>query len=151
MSESSLILDFVNQNPARRWGLRELEELKGEITAELQGEINNMERVAFSRLLEQVARQLSDQELHVNNIRARLGRPRSTEDALFRGAANIVDLLLEPESAESAIGDLEERYRRRVKIDAAHAKRWLIIQVGWLAFGRAMELLGRFSAARAGK
>jgi hypothetical protein len=78
-------------------------------------------------------------------------RADPAESLLFRRMANFIDLLLEPESAESAIGDLRERYRQRAETDAAHAKRWLIVQVGWLAFERAMQLLGRFSAARAGK
>jgi hypothetical protein len=77
--------------------------------------------------------------------------PMSPEGDFFRGLANFVDLVLEPDSAESAIGNLDELYRRRVVTNPGHAKRWLVAQVIWIAFGRAMELLAKFSAARAGK
>jgi hypothetical protein len=70
---------------------------------------------------------------------------------LFGRIQQFVDLLLEPESAESAIANLDELYRRRLAKNPGHAKRWLVAQVGWIVFGRAMELFGRFSAARAGK
>jgi hypothetical protein len=70
---------------------------------------------------------------------------------LFDRIQQFVDLILEPDSAESAIGNLEELYRRRLAVNPGHAKRWLIAQVGWLMFRRAMELLRTFSAARAGK
>jgi hypothetical protein len=72
-------------------------------------------------------------------------------DRLFQWFGNFIDLILEPESAESAIANLDELYQRRLTRNPVHAKRWLIAQVGWIALGRAMELLSKFSAARAGK
>ena len=70
---------------------------------------------------------------------------------LFDHVQQFLDLILEPESAESAIANFDELYRRLLATNPRHAKRWLIAQVGWLVFRRAMELLRMFSAARAGK
>lgn len=70
---------------------------------------------------------------------------------LFNGVANFLDLLLEPEAAENAVGNLAELYVRRLAVNPGHAKRWLIAQVVWIVFGRAMDLFGRFTRARAGK
>ena len=72
-------------------------------------------------------------------------------DRGFSGAARLIDLILPPDAAESVIGDLGEQYSRRVKADAAHAKWWLFAQVVWIVFGRAMDVVARVSAARAGK
>jgi hypothetical protein len=70
---------------------------------------------------------------------------------LFETLANVLDLLLEPEAAEDAIGNLAELYARRVAVGPGHAKRWLVAQVIWIIYGRAMDLFGRFMRARAGK
>jgi hypothetical protein len=75
----------------------------------------------------------------------------SKEARWFQSFARLIDLILEPDSAESAIANLDEAYRRRLATHPGHAKRWLIAQVVWIVYGRATELLGTFSAARAGK
>ena len=74
-----------------------------------------------------------------------------TEARWFQSLARLIDLLLEPDNAESAIANLDEAYRRRLATHPGHARRWLFAQFGWIVFGRAMELLRTFSAARAGK
>ena len=70
---------------------------------------------------------------------------------LFQGTAMLLDMILEPVSAEDAIGNLAELYASRVAVNPGHAQRWLIAQVFWIVFGRAMDLFGRFMRARAGK
>ena len=70
---------------------------------------------------------------------------------LFRSAAQFLDLLLPPESSESAIANLAELYGRRLATNPGHAKRWLVAQVVRIIFGQAMAVLRTFSAARAGK
>ncbi len=74
-----------------------------------------------------------------------------TDARLPGSAANFLDLLLEPEAAEEAIGNLSELYERRLVVNPGHAKRWLVAQVVWIVFGRAMDVFGRFMRARAGK
>jgi hypothetical protein len=78
---------------------------------------------------------------------------RSVERAerLFGTLANFLDLLLEPDAAENAIGNLAELYLRRLATNPRHAKRWLFAQVLWIIYGRAMDVFGRFVKARAGK
>jgi hypothetical protein len=62
-----------------------------------------------------------------------------------------LDLILEPDAAEDALGNLAELYARRLAVNPSHAKRWLIAQVVWIVYGRAMDVWGRFTTARAGK
>jgi hypothetical protein len=69
----------------------------------------------------------------------------------FNTLAKFIDLILESDKAESTIGNLAELYARRLRADPSHAQRWLVAQVGWIAFGRAMDLFRRFMRARAGK
>jgi hypothetical protein len=69
----------------------------------------------------------------------------------FNTLAKFLDLILEPDEAESTIGDLAESYARRLWADPGHAQRWLVAQVGWIVFGRAMDVFRRFMRARAGK
>lgn len=75
----------------------------------------------------------------------------SPDGVFFLRFANFLDLALEPDSAESAIANLDELYCRRVATNRGHAKRWLLAQVIWIVFGRVIELLAKYSAARAGK
>jgi hypothetical protein len=149
MSRSNLMKFVIKGFPkVEQWSLREQEQLERRLRAELErGESVDVGK--FVAALHRASRQ--GLRIGRDPFRLESREQRSTEDGLFRGAANIIDLLLEPDDAESTIGDLAERYRLRVETNPAHAKRWLIVQVGWLAFGRAMELLARFSAARAGK
>jgi hypothetical protein len=70
---------------------------------------------------------------------------------LFNTLAKFLDLILEPDKAESAIGNLAELYERRLRADPVHAQRWLVAQVGWIVFGRAMDVFRRVMRARAGK
>jgi hypothetical protein len=70
---------------------------------------------------------------------------------LFNTLAKFLDLILEPDKAESTIGNLAELYERRLWADPRHAQRWLVAQVGWIVFGRALDLFRRFMRARAGK
>jgi hypothetical protein len=81
------------------------------------------------------------------------GREQEQEEAQreFNWVASVLDLLLEPDTAEEAIGDLAELYVRRRAVNPGHAKRWLIVQFLWIVFGRAMDVFGRFMRARAGK
>src|SRR5208337_2399540 len=76
---------------------------------------------------------------------------RSTEKSvrLFNMAADFLDLLLEPDAAESAIGNLAELYLTRFAANPRHARRWIIAQVLWITYGRAMDVFGRFTRARA--
>jgi hypothetical protein len=98
-------------------------------------------------------------EIETDSLSFRLPSASWTENSaidpsaarLFHRLERFIDILLEPEKAESAIANLDELYRRRLELDGGHAKRWLIAQVGWIVFGRGMELLRMFSAARAGK
>ena len=78
---------------------------------------------------------------------------RSNERPLqrFNTLAKFLDLILEPDKAESTIGNLAELYERRLWADPSHAQRWLVAQVGWIVFGRAMDVFRRFMRARAGK
>jgi hypothetical protein len=69
----------------------------------------------------------------------------------FNTVAKFLDLILEPDKAESTIVNLAELYERRLRADPGHAQRWLFAQVGWIVFGRAMDLFRRFMRARAGK
>jgi hypothetical protein len=73
------------------------------------------------------------------------------EGETFRRVANFVDLILEPEAADSVIGDLFEDYSRRCGMGRGHLKRWLIAQLGWIIFGRALDIVRRAVRARAGK
>ena len=73
------------------------------------------------------------------------------EGETFRRVANFVDLILEPEDADSVIGDLFEDYSRRCGMERGHLKRWLIAQVCWIIFGRALDIVRRAVRARAGK
>jgi hypothetical protein len=78
--------------------------------------------------------------------------PMDTEASmLFQRVRRWIDYCLEPESADTAVANLEELYLRRLAVDPGHAKWWLFVQFAWLVFGRAIELLRTFSAARAGK
>jgi hypothetical protein len=71
---------------------------------------------------------------------------------LFNSLAKFVDLILDDDDkAESTIGNLAELYGRRLSADRGHAQRWLVMQVGWIVFGRAMDVLHRFMRARAGR
>jgi hypothetical protein len=74
---------------------------------------------------------------------------RST--AYFHRVADFLDLLLEPNEADEAIGNLEELYIRRFATNPHHARRWLFAQAVWIVFGRATDMLHRFMRARAGK
>ena len=78
-------------------------------------------------------------------------RPLERPGRLFNALANFLDLLLEPDAAETAIGDLAEMYRQRSERSPGYAKVWLVVQVGWLVYGRAMDVYSRFTRARAGK
>lgn len=69
----------------------------------------------------------------------------------FNKLAKFLDLILEPDKAESTIGNLAELYGRRLRADPSHAQRWLVAQVGWIVFGRAMDVFHRFMRARAGR
>jgi hypothetical protein len=69
----------------------------------------------------------------------------------FNMLAKFLDLILEPDKAESTIGNLAELYWRRLRADPSHAQQWLVAQVGWIVFGRAMDVFRRFMRARAGK
>jgi hypothetical protein len=51
---------------------------------------------------------------------------RSRSGPLFNRAAMFLDLALEPDAAEDAIGNLAELYARRSAVNPGHAKRWLI-------------------------
>jgi hypothetical protein len=79
------------------------------------------------------------------------GREQEEAQREFNWVASVLDLLLEPDTAEEAIGDLAELYVRRRAVNPGHAKRWLIAQFLWIVFGRAMDVFGRFMRARAGK
>jgi len=70
---------------------------------------------------------------------------------LFNGTAMFLDLILEPDASEATIGNLAEQYPRRLAANPGHAKRWLIVQVSRIVYGRAMDVLGRFTKALAGK
>jgi uncharacterized Zn finger protein (UPF0148 family) len=69
----------------------------------------------------------------------------------FNTLAKFLDLILKPDNAESAIVILAELYERRLRADPSHAQRWLVAQVGWIVFGRAMDVFRHFMRARAGK
>jgi hypothetical protein len=94
-------------------------------------------------------------------LRIKLVRPLTEDDLvilrrswpgpLFNRAAMFLDLALEPDAAEDAISNLAELYARRLAVNPGHAKRWLVAQVLWVVFGRAMDLFSRFTRARAGK
>jgi hypothetical protein len=71
--------------------------------------------------------------------------------SFFVGVEHLLDYFLEPDSAEDAIANLNALYRRRLAKDPAHAKRWLIAQAARIIYGRAIEALRMFSAARARK
>jgi hypothetical protein len=74
-------------------------------------------------------------------------RPRQ----LFNTLAKCLDLILEPDKAESTIGDLAESYAPRLRADPGHAQRWLWAQVCRIVFERAMDVFRLFMRARAGK
>lgn len=69
----------------------------------------------------------------------------------FNTLAKFLDLILEPDKAESTIGNLAELYARRLRADPSHAQRWLVAQVVWIVFGRAMDVFRRLMRARAGR
>jgi hypothetical protein len=69
----------------------------------------------------------------------------------FNTLAKFLDLILEPDEAESTIGDLAESFAPRFRADPGHAQWWLVAQVGWIVFGRAMDVFRHFMRARAGK
>jgi hypothetical protein len=98
--------------------------------------------------LEEQLRMLTERMLTEDNL-AILRRLRS--EPLFNRAAMFLDLALEPDAADDAIGNIAELYARRLDVNPGHAKRWLVAQVTWIVFGRAMDLFGRFMRARAGK
>jgi len=76
---------------------------------------------------------------------------KAREGKTFRGMAHFIDLILEPEAAESAIGDLAEGFQRRAPLDLGHATRWLWAQVARLTFHRALDIVRSVALARAGK
>jgi len=78
-------------------------------------------------------------------------QPTAPQARKFLSAAKFVDLILEPEAAESAIGDLAEGFQRRAPLDGGHAIRWLWAQVAWLTFNRVLNVVRRVVRARAGK
>ena len=80
-----------------------------------------------------------------------LGGSTSPESRRFIKAAKFIDLILEPEAAESAIGDLAEGFQRRAPLDRSHATRWLWAQVARLTFHRVLDLVRNVVRARAGK
>lgn len=71
---------------------------------------------------------------------------RKALEAETTKVCKVLDLVLEPEDAENAIGNLLEAYERR-RGDRAHAKRWLWAQAGWIVVNRGVELLGRIRSA----
>jgi hypothetical protein len=91
-------------------------------------------------------RALSKEDLLIAGV-----RPLERPGRLFNALAKFLDLLLEPDAAETAIGDLAEMYRQRSERSPGYAKVWLLVQVGWLVYGRAMDVYSRFTRARAGK
>ena len=94
-------------------------------------------------------KQLEDKLQEGGKMQAPEEKARATR--LFETLANVLDLLLEPDAAEDAIGNLAELYARRLAVNPGHAKRWLVAQVLWMVFGRAIDLFGRIMRARAGK
>src|SRR5271166_1022220 len=80
----------------------------------------------------------TDQEETIFKVSVVAPTPEATR--FFGIAAQIIDLVLEPEAAESAIVNLSELYVRRHRMSSGHAKRWLIAQLGWIVFGRAMDV-----------
>ena len=52
---------------------------------------------------------------------------------------------------EVAIRALTDEYLKRISRGATFAKWWLGFQVGYIVFGRVIDLYGRFTKARAGK
>jgi hypothetical protein len=88
--------------------------------------------------------ELGDEEMRHVRCLEKSGR-------MFNGAAMFLDLLLEPEAAENTIGDLRELYGRRRATRPRYAMCWLFFQVGWVLYGRAMDIYGRFTRARVGK
>ena len=77
--------------------------------------------------------------------------PTAPQTRRFHSAAKIIDMIFEPEAAESAIGDLAEGFQRRAPKDSGHATRWLWAQVAWLTFNRALAVVRSVVRARAGK
>jgi len=77
--------------------------------------------------------------------------PAHDHGRLFKILTNLVDFVLDPDSAESTIGDLSEHYARRVAEDPGHAKWWLVAQVIRIISGRALDVFGHFMRARMGK
>lgn len=75
---------------------------------------------------------------------------RGVEEEAFGFLVQIIDLALPYDQAEPIIGDLWEAYLRRLPT-GGHAKRWLMVQIGWVLFNRAVDILRQVAAARAGK
>ena len=73
------------------------------------------------------------------------------EGETFRRVANFIDLILEPEDAEDLIANLDEGFQRRAAVEGGHGRRWLWAQVGWIMFGRALDVVRSVVRARAGK
>jgi hypothetical protein len=115
----------------------------------LEERAGQIDRHRLRKRLEELDEKLDVFEALVDAERQRRGLEKPTR--LFNGVADFLDLLLEPEAAEDAIDNLAEVYVRRLAANPGHAKRWLIAQVIWIIYGRAMDVFGRFMKARAGK
>jgi hypothetical protein len=72
-------------------------------------------------------------------------------EKLFSNISLILDLTLEPDAAEEAIGSLSELYNVRLQKNKGHAMRWLVAQSIWILYGRGLDLYGRLVKARAGR
>ena len=101
--------------------------------------------LSFEPVRIEVVRALTESDLEM------LRRSHERPAQLFNTLAKFLDLILEPDEAESTIGNLAELYARRLRADPGHAQRWLVAQVVWIVFGRAMDVFRRFMRARAGK
>lgn len=116
-----------------------------------------LERRELRILAASIKRQSAELEQELARVRSSLDaahenvRSIETSVRLFNSLAHFLDLLLEPDAADDVIGNLRELYARRLAVDSAHAKRWLVAQVVWIVFGRAIDILGRVMRARAGK
>ena len=116
----------------------------------LEEEINKLSNGETKRLREQIR---TDDRVRVISYALTASTPLLTapHTRAFLNASKFIDLILEPEDAENLIANLHEGFQRRAALEGGHARRWLWAQVGWIAFGRALDVVRNVVRARAGK
>ncbi len=126
-------------------------EIGWDLPIELEFEGEPLRILGVRPLTKEDLRALTKEDQSLLIARVLDSRPPLRPESFFNALADVLDLLLEPDAAEAAIGDLAEMYRQRSESRPRYAKVWLFVQVGWLVYARAMDVYSRFTRARAGK